>query len=105
MYRDPNKNDGKTSTLIEISRKNRNTANSKVAIFFITFQGSLYTSDFHFLNLGLFKLACSRLGLVSHHTTTPVLSDLIKPLIEVGFNSLTEVSEVVLVFWSHSSKA
>lgn len=73
--------------------------------FFITFQGSLYTSDFHLLNLGLFKLVCSCLRLVSHHTATPVLSDLIEPLIEVSLNSLAKVGKVILVFWFNSSEA
>lgn len=48
---------------------------------------------------------CSCLGLVSHDATSPVLSDLIKPLIEVSLDSFAEVSKVVLVLWSHSSEA
>lgn len=34
-----------------------------------------------------------------------MLSDLIKSLIEVSLNSLTEVGEVVLVLWTYSSEA
>lgn len=72
---------------------------------FITFGGSLYILDFHFLDLGFFELKHGCLWLVAHDTTSPVLSDFIKSLVEVGLDSLTEVVEVVLVLWANSSEA
>ena len=63
---------------------------------------SLYKLDFHLLDLGLFKLKLGCLRFLSHDSSSPMFSDLIKSLIVVCFNSFTEVGKVILVLWPHS---
>lgn len=63
---------------------------------------SLYSLDFHLLDLGLFKLKLGCLRFLSHDSSSPMFSDLIKSLIVVCFNSFTEVGKGILVLWPHS---